>query len=347
MTRRISYLALAALSFLAVARLIDRLGPHPQDEVGHKLRYFEEHRDAFDLLAVGSSRTFAGVIPELLDAELKARGTPLSSVNLAMNAMHTHEADALIRRVLAMEPARLRWVLIELDHWTGVIHPGKELQPRTFLWHDSRTTLAAMRSTVLYYRPPDRRAKLLLSHLRHLGGEVTALGRGPQTVRHLWHGGETPAYPAYLRHDRGYNEPGWRIHEENFALGCGAAAGEDQLAFYRKRIERLNRKKDAAADLEGYDVRALRNQIEALRRAGVVPIYLVLPRTKATPDFLLLEQQGILEHLLAFNDPEAYPALYDLEQRHDCEHLNRRGAEVLSTLIAERLAPLVALSGSP
>ncbi len=48
------------------------------------------------------------------------------------------------------------------------------------------------------------------------------------------------------------------------------------------------------------------------------------------------------EHLLSFDDPESYPELFHLDQRWDCDHPNRGGAEILSALIVEQLAPIVA-----
>ncbi len=339
--RVLAQLALGFLALLAVAAVLHRLAPYQtDDELGDKLRFFADHKDDFDLLIIGSSRTMAGVIPKRIEAELAARGVRMRAFNLAMNAMGPHEADATMRKVLALRPARLRWALAELDYWEGAVHRKKAFSHRTFLWHDPQTTYSATRSAYLYARPGRKRERMV-SHLLHLGGYMTALGRGPEVVATLLNTRKNRRSQQWLIEDQGYLQPGWGRGKDRtsfFSRPCGAKEGADHLAFYRQKVATASARNHDRVDLQDFDRRAVEQRSEMLQRAGVVPIHYIPPRVRPTPHLFLLEEQGLIEHLFAFNEPVAYPQLYEVDHRWDCGHLARSGAEMLSALLAERLA---------
>ena len=81
-------------------------------------------------------------------------------------------------------------------------------------------------------------------------------------------------------------------------------------------------------------------QVAAIRRAGAVPIHLITPTARPTPALYRLAETGRVPHLLAFNDPLAYPDLFIEERRFDAEHLTTEGARRFSRLLAARLTQL-------
>ncbi len=346
--RVFAYVALALLTLFTVAGVLHRLAPYPADDkIGDKLRLFAEHRDEYDLLILGSSRTQAGVIPERVEAELATRGVQIRAFNLAMNAMGPHETDATVREVLALRPARLRWALIELDYWEGNIRRKEAFSHRVFLWHDWQATYSAMRSAFLYAKKPEQKRRRMLNHFLHFGGHVTALGRGPEVVASLLTQSQDRELPDWMVEARGHREPAWcgaEGWEDFFSQPCGAAKSQNQFTFYRRKCKRLISRNRAAVELDGVDVRAAERRSATLRGAGVVPLHYIPPRLKPTPHLWRLEEQNVIEYLFAFNDPAAYPELYALKNRCDCDHLAQSGAEMLSALLGERLAEVV---GSP
>ncbi len=353
--RSLAYLLLTLAAFLAVASLINALGsPQPLGDrpmdgdaraLADKLRYFEEDRHSYDAAFFGTSRMLAGPIPKHFDAEMAAQGLPVRSFNFAMNSMRGHETEALIRRILAMKPQRLRWAIIELGHWTGSIPPALELRPRTILWHDLPSTLAAMRSVFLYSgQPAVKKVDLAVSHFLHLAANAAAVGRGPQALRSLTRSrGEQRPIPSWLVEDQGYLQPGW-----------GRNALLDHIETYERHVQRLrkqrlrkaSKKRPPSVDLTKYNVRALEDQMTGLRQAGVEPVYVLLPELVANHPLHALKDQGVVRNLLAFDDPGAYPELYLVKHRWDPLHLNTAGAEIFTTLLAERFAALAGASGS-
>lgn len=347
--RIVFHIVLALLTLFAVADGLRRIAPYPMDhKLGTKLRFFADDKDDYDLVIVGSSRTVAGLIPKRIAAEMSARGVTMRAFNLAENAMTPHEADATLRKVLALRPARLRWVLAELEYWQGRLQPRAAFSHRTFLWHDAAATYAAIRSAFLFARRPDQKWQRALGHFLHFSGYAVALGRGPEVVTTLRSYASGVHRPQWLVDDQGYLEPEWgsRIVDvsDYFSRPCGAQKGDDQLAFYRQRLERLNARNRRPVELDELDLRAVDRREALLRRAGVVPIHFIPPRIEPVPHLLRLEERGVIEHLFAFNDPEAYPQLFAVENRWDCGHLKQSGAEMLSILLAERL---VEVTSSP
>ncbi len=362
LARAVSCVALSLLSLLAVAHLINTISPYPlAKQIGSiedyssllaaaQLRYIEEHKNDYDVLFFGSSRTYASLVPRRFDAEMAALGFPMRSFSSAMNGMLSHETDMTIKSVLATKPERLRWVVVEMSYWTGHVNPDRKFLaiPRLIFWHDLPNTMAAMRSTYLYYRPASRKNAVLLTHLLQFGMRATALGRGPQALSRLMEalGGSSP-YPPWLieriEKDQGYQEPGWKVP---FSKPCGADANADQKKFYEKQTLNLTINNKNPGDISNFNVKAVKAQSARIRKAGMVPVYYIPPTIRATPDLFALKRHGIVEHLLAFNDPEAYPEVYKPENRVDCDHLATSGAELLTTAFARKFSSLLIKEGN-
>ncbi len=332
----ILYPALALASCLLSARLIDSVLPDPNGEPFDKLAYFTENKDSYDVLFFGSSRIICGLVPHRFDTEMARAGFPVRSFNFAENGMRPHETAAVIDRVLAMAPARLNWTVIELNRWSGFLQPKLSFRWRTIAWHNLPNTMSAMRSVLLYNRQPQgERMNLLTGHFLHFAAYSAALGRGQRAwMQRSKRRGQGRSYPSWITEDRGFRQPPWG----------GPAAMARQLDQYQRLVERLRAKKARTLDLSGYNRWALEAQTQRLRDAGIVPLYIIPPGVRPTPYLLGVDQEGLVEHVLRFNDPDSYPKLYDSRHRQDIEHLNAQGAEILSTLVAQRMAALLEAS---
>ena len=115
MRKAAASLILALVAFALGSALISRLAsPRDRGGLSYKLHHFEEHKDSFDAVFFGSSMVMRGVMPRVFDAALRDRGHEIRSFSFALGGMTPHEANSVIRQVLAMEPRRLRYVFVEL-----------------------------------------------------------------------------------------------------------------------------------------------------------------------------------------------------------------------------------------
>lgn len=341
--------ALFFLAFALVATLLrlgaglPALGP-----LGDKLRYFAAHKDQYDVLFIGSSRIYRGVIPRRFDAALAAHGTPVRSFNFGIDSMAPHEANAVLRRLLALAPARLRWVVVEVGPWEGTLRPANRFKRRAVFWHDGVETRAVLRSTWGQEASFTAKADLLATHLLHFAARASGAGRGPDLLR-AW-------LPARPRRHAFAAEDADEVGDEDDALAAGqgyrdfspSAYGEptthparrhfqQQVETYRAVVARLAAANRAPATMAAHDLEALQRQARAIRRAGAEPFFLVPPTPRPTPDLYHLAAAQPALSILLFNDPATYPELFRVDQRFDLEHLTRQGAERFSTLLAAHL----------
>ncbi|HLE83237.1 MAG TPA: hypothetical protein VJG13_02770 [Thermoanaerobaculia bacterium] len=340
--RRAVLAALTAASFAVTAALLVQVAPYPEmGGLDDKLRFFAARRDDYDVLFFGSSRVLRGVVPEVFDAEMAERGVPVRSFNFGIDGMGGHETAALVRRVLALRPRRLRWVVVELDGWSAELRPENRFKRRVVFWHDPAETLSALETVARSEPSRSRRLELSAAHLLHMAARGTGAGRGRDLV--------------------------WRLRERIVREGRAAAGGTaaelarsggfepfsqsaygtptshpfrrrflELLPAYRLAVARLPGANRAEEGLGAYNVRAVARQVAAIRRAGAEPVHLITPTARPTPELYRLAEAGAVPCLLAFNDPVTYPGLFVEDHRFDAEHLTTEGARRFSRRLAER-----------
>jgi hypothetical protein len=319
--------------------------PRPRDErLDTAFETFRRERDRYELLYFGSSRVYRGIRPRLVDAELGHRGLNVTSFNLGMRGMGAHETNELLRRVLALRPARLRYVVVELDEW----QPEQRVvfTQRAVGWHDFTETLSVLRTARLREVSAAQRLTEIQRSLKLFGARSLNLGVASDAVRRAF-GPLTAAAPD------GRDE---QVHEVSLRRGfapftrdeySGGLAGEHRVAFlagreaYEAQVAALPRSNAGPADLAAYNLVALRDQIERVREVGAEIVYLIMPAFDPQPMLHRLADAGHVPKLIAFDDPTAYPELFRVEHRFDYRHLDEQGAALFAPILAERLAEAI------
>jgi hypothetical protein len=78
--------------------------------------------------------------------------------------------------------------------------------------------------------------------------------------------------------------------------------------------------------------------VAEVRAVGAEPILVVAPTLDPRENFRELPP-GVA--VWRYHDVDAYPALYDAENRYDPTHLNDAGAQIFTDLLAARFAELL------
>lgn len=81
--------------------------------------WFEQHKDNFDIVFIGSSRFYHGISPRLFDRVAAEAGHHWRSFNLGVDKMRPATSLALARRVLDLQPRKLKYLFFELQTRTG------------------------------------------------------------------------------------------------------------------------------------------------------------------------------------------------------------------------------------
>jgi hypothetical protein len=344
------YVVLAAASFLLTSSFVRTLVPWPEGlGLQAKLEYFEAHRDEFDALYIGSSRVIRGLDNRRVDAYLAAEGIEMRSFNLAVGGMRVFEQDFLLHAVLAMEPARLRWVFIEggpvglglrEDHVFRA--PPNLWSARGVHWHSPAETLMVLRAIRRLPVSTWRKLALASTHLQLLGWRTANYGKGEEILER---------FRANPRRARRRAEALAEIRAGGGHQGLEDATGRetsDELeAFlvdptpFEERIAAIAAENALPVPLEEVETALHRRQLAAAAAHGVRLVYFVPPGYEGSPERRALHAAGVIPALFDFNDPARYPELFRLDHRFDKGHLNRRGVERFSALFAEAVRDLV------
>lgn len=332
--RRAACTVLALAGFLLAARAQAALAPAPdQFELAARLRWLEQHAQRYDALCIGSSRVYRSVVPRALERELASRGAPLSVFNLGIAGAEPHETLYYLRRALAAPGARFRLVLLEAWAQTPESPPGLAFSLRRVYWHRPREALLAALACL---REPSwtplRRAEEASLHLAQLAWRESSYGRGPELARAL--AGPPPAPPPWVAEASGY-----RALEDD--LEARPIERRRKLMSDKEAVEReadLLREQRAAGGGSAPDLALARSLVRTARGAGAAAVLFVAPGNEG---LVRTEELAPLAPVLAYQDPDAAPFLFDVDLRWDVSHLARAGAQRFSRLLAQDLAPLL------
>jgi hypothetical protein len=296
---------------------LGRLAPFPEVQgIGIKYRHFREHRDEFDVLFLGSSRFYHQIIPAQFDAAVGH----VRSFNFGYDGMWPPESYYLLRRLLALRPARLKWVVIDLMDINTQLDERNNSTLRMAYWHDLRHTALAFRDILAsrfhWYQKRDQ----LLAHGRLCVGQVLNLGRGADLARQ-WLAPKPPRKEPYAWEVNAGFEP------EPDRLLQGQALSDYQTAV------RMLAKGIAPAPVRPVFREALRELIADVRRAKAEPIFVIAPTINRAENFTGIPDGAAV---IPLNDPAEYPELFDEAKHYDAWHLNAEGAVDFTAILARK-----------
>jgi hypothetical protein len=342
----------AALGFGLTNRLVVEVRPWPAEYgLAAKVEHLAAHAADYDAVVIGSSATYYGLRPRTIEAELAARGHRLRVFNLGVGGMGSYEQVHLVRWLLAR--ARPRFVFYEEPRFDPLLWFPNIKNPRYVHWHDTRSTLSALRGLRYVDAPPSYKAEdyaatwhgdwkiaTALEHIALWALRSTALGDGPRiAARVLGLAPPLSPTPAQLSKDSGWldigAEPdaGARRQHEKF---------RENPAAWVTTVASIRAQNEGRVDLETqFDQR----EFDALRslfvESGVDVVWYATPRSVGDPLLATLADSGRLAPYLPYNRPELAPELFEADVRWDPNHLDAAGAERFSRRFARDVADLL------
>jgi len=318
---------IAVLAFVLVCAGLNALLPFPEiDVVSAELRFFQEHRDEFDTIFVGSSRIHHQVSPAVFDRAMREAGHPTRTFNFGINGMFPPESGYVMERLLSAKPRQLKWVFIEFDELETRRIPKAEAARRSVYWHDWKRTSLVLRQ-VLEGRDQENARDLFFFHSALFAKNFTNIGRKIDLSWWSSHLGKKAAPPKSLGRDGdGY------VPQIKTLSTAEAAAYEAGL---ERAIAQAESRFVSAATEQAY-----RQWADEVRKIGATPVFLITP-TMAQTKLGFRPESGIEGAVMLFNDAKTYPQLYRNEMRFDADHLNGAAAEEFTALIARSFSQLI------
>lgn len=324
----INFVAFAAGLF-AVCYGVRTFLPFPEvQEIYPKWLYFQKQKDRYDVVFVGSSRFFHQVLPLQFDRRVKEESAiQVRSFNFGVDGMWPPESFYIMRQILAMKPARLRWVFIDGMEINTRINDAELSTQRAAYWHDGPHTWMAWQKISDMDLPFKAKWEQWAKHGEILGTQWTNQGIGAQWLEYEMglakrKKAERWEPPASWRDTEGYEAEPERVFGGEARIKFQKEVAAARVDFAPKPISPAYRK-------------ALEDISAEIRACGAQPILVLTPTinpkesfSNFPPDLPVWSYQG----------PDRFPALYDSANHFDTAHLNDAGAKIFTDLLAKRFA---------
>lgn len=290
-----------------------------------KFAQFRAHRDEYDLVYVGTSRVYRGFDPATFDQTLAELGHPLRSYNFGLVGMGYLEQRFIVDWILALRPARLRWLLIEPCErsapWIArpiVLGRASTLTLRDVAWHTPAVAALSLRAAWRSDRSLAAKLRYVRVHLLHAAHRLCNVGVGAGLLTRLF----APLPPTTLL------PAGFEGRLEAPAPG---EANEVRVAAPAPESEPIE-----TSDLPWRTQTAV---AERARAAGVVTRFVIPPTSKPLLVFKQARDSGALPNLRVY--PLAtFPEILASQRTYfyDPDHMNTRGAALFTRRLATDLA---------
>ena len=328
--------AIALIAFLVAAFLLNRIIPSPTIPsnvvfIGPKYEYYQAHKDEYTALFFGSSRIYSHVIPEVFDETAQTAGVSVNSYNFGIPAMRAIDSAVLLKEVLKNPPKDLKWVFFE-----SILDKGYEPIPnartyRSIYWHNWENTRFAARYILGSDESLPKKVVLLTSHLIPFLYHQLNVGRVFNQIlpSELLEGEKIVA--DEVRETEGY----YALREKDDPQRLDFLANQERYAEQVKNLSAMRSQPSEETYISKNKVDLLAEVTEAVRAAGAEPIFVEPPSLHMVNDFQAAQRQGAITTLLSYKDPNRFPQLYSVEQRHDADHLNDAGSREFTRLLAK------------
>ena len=335
----------ALLGFVPVCVVLGWVFPREVAGISAKVRNFRAQRQKIDSVFVGSSRVFHGISPKVFDRTLREHGRNWRSFNAGMDGMNPSEELALVRRLLAFHPRKLKYIFFEFQSDPGAGTPirNDEVRERDVYWRDLPSLVAGFRKFVVGLSSP------LPSTLgdRFSLGRLTYFGHLLSADTRLW-------FRNFAHVGEGF-EILDRIAKQTALTTSDPVAGYKDGFFPMDTpmpADVLTKYRASFADMDKYRREHLPEPViqdqlkrfaKEMAKRHITVVFILPPAVIGNLGDEINAPSGSL--LLAYDDAHRYPDLYAEENRLDRQHLNGRGAKLFSRRLALDFLNALAPSG--
>lgn len=318
--------------------------PKNLGDVGIKLQYFTEHKDDYDIVFLGPSTTYFGVMPKLFDEVVTTEGTRVKSFNFGMSAANISQVDFYLKKIIDLKPAKLKWIFIDCTFNVFDSHfPTSSIE---LYWHTPGKTLENFRLILESSHNWNVKTVEMFTNLksflyRGLGiGQFSTLWQERILGLYLLTSASSEKKsPEKLIQESGYYAIEWLPHLEKWKKRfLGQSLELYQTELQKELSQPETTQPDSAVNDSGKNYQlemikkiALRfDREENTGNTQIKPIFLIPPILESEIYHSTIMKAYILGYiptLFAFNNPKKYTNLYQVDRRIDSVHLNLQGSQ--------------------
>ncbi len=344
--RALANVAIGATAFLLTCGLLRLALPFPEIDggVSQKFRFFAAHKDEFDTLFIGSSRVYFQISPVIFDQVTRESGIPTRSFNFGIGGMYLPETAYLLEQILNLKPRNLKWVFIEYDEVQTKWSPENQTSRRALYWADwKRVSLLLRKLTdagtdpLWLLNPANLREIIREQNDEKDTGSLLTFYAGQLEKNYTNFSRAADVFGRFLGRDTKERRASYLGEANDGYVTRPNRMSPSQVGAYERALAAAMAEA-GAHPLSSYAVEGYLQCAQQVRKIGAAPIFLITPST--TEINVAAKDTRVPGVLMAFNDPRAYPGLFDSRARRDGQHLTKSGSEEFTRLVAANFVEL-------
>lgn len=301
-----------------------------------RLRHLAMHPE-YDTLFLGPSYTMRQIDPRRFDEQLAGRGIHRKSMNIAASNWGVTELDQVLDAVMKLPLKNMKTVFIDVTLSVGREQEQNlgNLESISF-----QTPWNFLRELYYLQFPHGSRRELLTQiKLRGLNTMANALNVGQ---------GSLYAGQAFLTPAAAVSINEFRPQPSDYDFQHNSPNFENEYTYMleMKRKEVPQRQCKWSAPHAKFRRPYLLKWRETLAKRNIQLVFIVAPVVFPTLCITTWPDGSPLE-ILQLDDPTREAKLYRREYRYNHNHLNSKGAEIYSDLIAQYAVPFLTEKGKP
>ncbi len=302
----------------------------------------------FNTLVIGSSRVFRQVNPVLLDS-LMGQQHQLNTYNLGINWLFAPESFYVMDQLVTTDNLPLKCVVIELSKIQFIDYSNLHTA-RTKYWYNFSDFVFTVRAVANSNFAVHERIATISAHGISYVDQLLNLGYLTEAFHFKTVTKNISAKPvtAGINGFLPLNETEATTVEENVNERHQKFLQDTSVVTRRydisvKQFRKFEENPELLTRYNRVYAEALNERIRIAKSRGIHLVFLLTPRidqnqyNELIPLFNAINPQ----HRIEISDARNYPELYLSQNSFDETHLNARGADLFTTLLSEKLSPLL------
>ncbi|MFW9262308.1 hypothetical protein [Nostoc sp. CALU 546] len=331
--------------------------PKNLGEVSIKFQYFTEHKDDYDVIFLGPSSTYYGVIPKVFDEFMVKEGKSIKSFNFGIPGANVSEIDFYLKKILALKPANLKWIFVDplVNFFQFSPTSAKEIY-----WHTPRKTIENVQLILASNLNWKRKIRYVYFNFKSfiyqsLGiGQLSSVWQEKILASNLLKSNSLEEISEErLIQEAGYYAMDWRKDIEDWKKDFSLRFLDDYKQDLKKASpQNFNQEITPSNTYSLYGIKMIKeiaykiNNQKEISKNKIEPIFFIPPNLEFENNNAIIKAYdlGYIPVLFAFNNPQRFANLYKLDHRIDRVHLNYQGAQELTLAMAEKFSQHLKLS---
>ncbi len=311
------------------------LPPSRADSIGERQRQFAQaiknESPPPDTVFLGSSVIYRQLDPATFDDAFAHAKRPRRSFNLGAAGARMPEVLHLASWALERGEGQIDLLVVEPRDRPFDPLGTRRLAARSVAWHTSRALWMVARGLHQDGIGAEEAALRMSEHLPAWGRNTLALGRGLDGLDALF-----AVKPRWINPSR----RGFLPLDLQPNLARRHATFLDRPKTWERAVEELLASHGTGTPTSAFELEMFLQLEHLAAEHGADVVWLIAPHITRRPNMVYAHDQGHVETLLRFDDPQEHSRYYDLSARFDAGHLNQRAALLWSRDVAERILAL-------